>query len=1132
MGLLKNTYSTDFDEIGLSLRPALRLQFKTIKNIAQYLESQQDKLNFCLVNRAWTPAATETLWSEPNFKTLDSLHSFLHVVGNSKECALRVRVLNLCAPDENNVSSFVPVLRSARPEHQIMSAYFLSKPNFIIKIAMLCENIQRIKIYGWNLYDNHIQSLYQYCSDLKEILIIGNKKLTHMAFFPLMNCIHVLDLDGIFDLADNFAMALANKCPDVTSLKLSTKVMTEKGFDVLANKLTRLNNLILQNCLHLTDQNIQHFAQQNSKLKNFQLLGKSLTIKSFKVVMDHLKELEYFDFRCLQKISCLSTEIQWLKPLCQNLQVIILENLPIDDNTITIITIHCKQIVKFAISNCPYVTDNSINSIAENEKKLSIIDLHYCHNITDISLKYLGCRSSASLTRVIIESCGFFVPETIQWFVKVVPKLEKIVFNGTPSITNSFIYQFATEKLNGNYYLMDHTKCTIEKENIKKLAQFQNMPNIFQEDKINELAIELGFPADVIDNAIRKVFGNEQQQSISQGNNISNQISNRNDDSVRSIINPDDQLDISLPQKDYSNQGSIFNEFQDDYLQNISTTKTTAISESSSSSIAHSGEWNSVNEKKTESFLLSNNIILPVPNHSSQMESLCDDLDSKDESNNTANNNNTFVENNFNNYDAQKILPVEEEPLVQVEPIEFEFESPSSSNVDNSNVINEESLEQTDLKSQENELKESITSKNCDENISDDEIEFIQRPQVNNNYNNHDTFFIKRNLIDNNRYRKKGLYNKNSLPPIQIILNQTEKSNNIGKEVSHISFHSENTLSQINFKEEGVNSVAENTNFSQLNKWIVDNCNKYKKNIKYRKNYSFINNDCGGGGDNQSSSNMESTSSNDTNKSKPQSEKNYLSFLGKKFLMVPNEEWPTLAEAVKISDNKKCSGTSSSNITSPWNGTKKWTTDKKIDTPEAKHGNSWNPSKLNRSTLIPIQKPKDPINFKKKKIPYNNFDIDDNKGWGPPPPIRGILWNDSDQISGVNLLKEENNTAYSTQKNNATKNKLKGVQEQNKVGISQFGINHLENKGNSNYDGRSIKDYVSSNNDGHFSLIELKDHFDNIEQIWNLNRMDEQKSTEDILSHLLDFEGLYKESLLNKEQVALQVMVLVEIVAV
>ncbi|CAH1761190.1 11350_t:CDS:2 [Entrophospora sp. SA101] len=986
MGLLKNTYSTDFDEIGLSLRPALRLQFKTIKNIAQYLESQQDKLNFCLVNRAWTPAATETLWSEPNFKTLDSLHSFLHVVGNSKECALRVRVLNLCAPDENNVSSFVPVLRSARPEHQIMSAYFLSKPNFIIKIAMLCENIQRIKIYGWNLYDNHIQSLYQYCSDLKEILIIGNKKLTHMAFFPLMNCIHVLDLDGIFDLADNFAMALANKCPGVTSLKLSTKVMTEKGFDVLANKLTRLNNLILQNCLHLTDQNIQHFAQQNSKLKNFQLLGKSLTIKSFKVVMDHLKELEYFDFRCLQKISCLSTEIQWLKPLCQNLQVIILENLPIDDNTITIITIHCKQIVKFAISNCPYVTDNSINSIAENEKKLSIIDLHYCHNITDISLKYLGYRSSASLTRVIIESCGFFVPETIQWFVKVVPKLEKIVFNGTPSITNSFIYQFATEKLNGNYYLMDHTKCTIEKENIKKLAQFQNMPNIFQEDKINELAIELGFPADVIDNAIRKVFGNEQQQSISQGNNISIQTSNRNDDSVRSIINPDDQLDISLPQKDYSNQGLIFNEFQDDYLQNISTTKTTTISENSSSSIAHSGEWNSVNEKKTESFLLSNNIILPVPNHSSQMESLCDDLDSKDESNNTANNNNTVVENNFNNYDAQKILPVEEEPLVQVEPIEFEFESPSSSNVDNSNVINEESLEQTDLKSQENELKESITSKNCDENISDDEIEFIQRPQTN-----------------------------------------------------------------------------------------------------------------------QSSSNMESTSSNDTNKSNPQSEKTYLSFLGKKFLMVPNKEWPTLAEAVKISDNKKYSGTSSSNITSPWNGTKKWTTDKKIDTPEAKHGNSWNPSKLNRSTLIPIQKPKDPINFKKKKIPYNNFDMDDNRGWGPPPPIRGILWNDSDQISGVNLLKEENNTTYSTQKNNATKNKLKGVQEQNKAGISQFGINHLENKGNSNYDGRSIKDYVSSNNDGHFSLVELKDHFDNIEQIWNLNRMDEQKSTEDILCNLISF---------------------------
>ncbi|CAJ0907324.1 11989_t:CDS:2 [Entrophospora sp. SA101] len=244
--------------------------------------------------------------------------------------------------------------------------------------------------------------------------------------------------------------ALAIKCPSLVSLKLSTKAISEKGFDILATKLTKLNNLVLQNCSNLTDKNIEHFAEKNPKLQNLQLLGETLTIKSFKVVM-YLKELINFDLRCLQEVDNLSNEIEWLRPVCHNLRIITLENLPINDDAISAITVHCKHLEKIGLSKCPHITNNSINSIAKNENNLYVLDLIECKNVTDMSLKYLGRKTNSSLTHIIIDSCGQFIPETVHWFVKSSPKLEKIVFNGTPSITNSFVYQFATEQQNASY---------------------------------------------------------------------------------------------------------------------------------------------------------------------------------------------------------------------------------------------------------------------------------------------------------------------------------------------------------------------------------------------------------------------------------------------------------------------------------------------------------------------------------------------------------------------------------------------------------------------------------------------------------------------------------------------------------
>src|SRR2546421_10058480 len=98
---MKDNWSRDLEEVVTTPNLALRLEDKIIIQIAHFLESQQDRYNLCLVNKTWSPAAISVLWSEPIFKTPDSLNLFLQAVKQSKQCASRVLSLNLCAPEEN-----------------------------------------------------------------------------------------------------------------------------------------------------------------------------------------------------------------------------------------------------------------------------------------------------------------------------------------------------------------------------------------------------------------------------------------------------------------------------------------------------------------------------------------------------------------------------------------------------------------------------------------------------------------------------------------------------------------------------------------------------------------------------------------------------------------------------------------------------------------------------------------------------------------------------------------------------------------------------------------------------------------------------------------------------------------------
>jgi hypothetical protein len=167
-------------------------------------------------------------------------------------------------------------------------------------------------------------------------------------------------------------------------------------------------------------------------------------------------------------------------------------------------------------------------------------------------------------------------------------------------------------------------------------------------------------------------------------------------------------------------------------------------------------------------------------------------------------------------------------------------------------------------------------------------------------------------------------------------------------------------------------------------------------------------------------------------------------------------EFPSLSETSKNGDSRKNSevdlgawGQMDINIASAWGKPKKWSPETEPNIPEPPV-NTWNPEDVNQLTWKPIQEPKAPIFFKKKKTAPTNFELDDNEGWGAPP-TKYIPWDDSRQGYCVDLIEEQKGTVFWSVQNGTWVNvseevkitqEMKITQEKRIIECTSNGVNH------------------------------------------------------------------------------------------
>ena len=237
-----------------------------------------------------------------------------------------------------------------------------------------------------------------------------------------------LDMNFCHNISDLGAIALAQKCRDLTSLSLSCTYVRNGALKAFVVSCHFLSDVNLAYCTQITDESIQFLAQNCKNLRSLELRGcATLSQLSFRAIGQYCSRLVHL---CLG--GCHLTD-DGLMALCQGctmlnsldlsyslqsvskdalmcLGMLSLQELnittkngsTIDDSVIHEIACNSKhhlRILTMGSSNtCDNITDSAAESIAEHCPAVTSLDFSHCA-ITDAGVVALaeGCQKLVSL---------------------------------------------------------------------------------------------------------------------------------------------------------------------------------------------------------------------------------------------------------------------------------------------------------------------------------------------------------------------------------------------------------------------------------------------------------------------------------------------------------------------------------------------------------------------------------------------------------------------------------------------------------------------------------------------------------------------------------------------------------------
>ncbi|KAI8394008.1 uncharacterized protein BYT42DRAFT_542187 [Radiomyces spectabilis] len=464
---------------------AIEFRAKGVPQLAECIDGT-DKWEACRIHPHWVAAATTVLWEAPQFPRPQSFRLFLDIIRSKRRLALSVRHLSLCIqPLCPSPTGNWPALTDIIDRHAKMRESTLASPQIILTLARLCEKLEQLTVYGWQLEPVCMEQMASFLPNLHALHIVGynaeappftlgSKHLTRL---------QSLRLDGISSLSLQFMNALSTRGQHLKHLHLSLAGMPLAAFSALCNGgLLNLTSVTLTEASHVRDTHIEWLIRASPNLCKIVLCGvRYLTIQTLFSALElcpFLSELEIHAMADAEPLPLTSHRIEEQRTdvASETLNKLVLENFYVSEDDLRYLAFHSTSLRTLALHNCGQPSDRSLGYLLRATSSLYTLHLSRCPRITSAILHLISETLIYKTIQMLhIESCGAINPEHVVHFCTVAAPygFASLHLVGYDDILQSSLAEFASTKSHSSSLSL--ARLVMDRRGIQALAS--NVPN-------------------------------------------------------------------------------------------------------------------------------------------------------------------------------------------------------------------------------------------------------------------------------------------------------------------------------------------------------------------------------------------------------------------------------------------------------------------------------------------------------------------------------------------------------------------------------------------------------------------------------------------------------------------------------
>lgn len=281
------------------------------------------------------------------------------------------------------------------------------------------------------------------------------------------SCLRILNLQNCKGITDNGLAAIGSSLCSLQSLDVSyCRKITDKGLSAVAEGCCDLRTLHLASCRFVSDSLMKALSKNCHNVEELGLQGcTNITNTGLSVLVEGCRRIKHLDINKCSSIgdigissvseACSSTlktlklldcykvgddSILSLANYCNNLETLVIGGCRnISDESMKSLAAACSNSLrKLRMDWCLNITDSSLDCIISKCRKLEVLDIGCCEEVTDAAFQQLGSENFMLGMKILkVSNCPKITVEGIKKLMKSCEYLEYLDVRSCPLITKA-----------------------------------------------------------------------------------------------------------------------------------------------------------------------------------------------------------------------------------------------------------------------------------------------------------------------------------------------------------------------------------------------------------------------------------------------------------------------------------------------------------------------------------------------------------------------------------------------------------------------------------------------------------------------------------------------------------------------